>query len=934
MVQTSSGRERVFFILQRWVDIGAYAFAGSAFFAYAGSSLASLGSATLLRLTSDNSTAAMYLSLVAAAVALWLCHKLIGARLQHVRWTVFFPPLPVAVILAVVAAPLWPVLRDEHHSTGGLSTADLLIAGGGYAAFWLIQLLLTEFGSTLHVAFCGRESKPHWEGKTIDELTDDELTDWLRSETPVDDERRDLFSVAGIVERLLQRLCSGRNSIALQGAYGAGKSSIARMAEQRAAAAQQPLWFVRVSCWGFDNSALVQREVLNQVTQRVGEHVDCFSIRGLPQNYLDAVSTEIGWVGIFGVFVNRRLSPLQELQRLSPVLRSVGRDVVVVIEDVDRNGRNFDLSDIQALLARFREVDGISFVLTIANEQQVDFARVCEFVEVVPPLEEQQTLKLVHRVRAMCLDRFDDALPDAIEPLTADDDRHSVASIFFGDFRYWQSALVTLISNPRALKFTLRRVVAAWGSLHGEVNIDLLLISSALRTAASPAFSFLVENYSRILSAKEARQSRHGFEAEKDKPAEALQADWKRLLAENPVDLRNVSVLILQLLPEAGVFLDANTHTQAKRQGLSGDRGAVYARRLFSETLQPSEFRDQTALRLMKAADDSAGLAELARTMDASKEASAAFEHFVSVFKDFPVLPLLSEIYSLIRAREGRRYNRDDSPAFFAAWRVMRQRSLPPDFEDWLVRELERCIPGHLKLLNDIYYFWRGTDAHSRDERVRAREAVLQRAREQFTTLPIETFINSFDPAFPYTLFHLVFTSDYKTPDAVPFSSLEDWSWLGPILLRAVEVNPTEMMPQVLVLLGTDSKRDQIRLDYSFDAGRVEAWFGTRAVEFIHMVARGFSVCPHLDHQAKQLVDLAITEARRRVADIAEALPTSGSAPDSEGTVCAPRSRTGSATETGKAEPALKNGFDVFPKRAGDPVTNERVRQLCNEEGV
>lgn len=31
---------------------------------------------------------------------------------------------------------------------------------------------------------------------------------------------------------------------------------------------------------------------------------------------------------------------------------------------------------------------------------------------------------------------------------------------------------------------------------------------------------------------------------------------------------------------------------------------------------------------------------------------------------------------------------------------------------------------------------------------------------------------------------------------------------------------------------------------------------------------------------------------------------------------------------------ALKNGFDVFPKRPGEPVTIELVRQLCVEEGI
>ncbi|MBA2585795.1 MAG: hypothetical protein H0U99_04850 [Chthoniobacterales bacterium] len=321
-------------------------------------------------------------------------------------------------------------------------------------------------------------------------------------------------------------------------------------------------------------------------------------------NYIDAISRDIGWLGIFRVFVSRHLSPLEELQRLSPILRSVGYDVVVVIEDVDRNGRNFDLSDIQALLARFKEVDGVSFVLTIANEQQVDFARICEFIEVVPTLDQEQTLRLIHRVRAMCLNRFDDLLPDAPAALTADDDRYSVASIFFGDFRYWQHALASLISNPRVLKFTLRRLVAAWQDLHGEVNIDLLLISSALRSAASPAFSFLVENYDRIRSAEKTLKSSDAIEAQREKPAEELRADWDRLLSKNVIDLRNVSVLILQLLPESTVFLDANTHTQPKRQPRRRVREKSCERNVTAVRVSRSN-----RFKLMKAADDQKGLA-------------------------------------------------------------------------------------------------------------------------------------------------------------------------------------------------------------------------------------------------------------------------------------------------------------------------------------
>jgi hypothetical protein len=263
----------------------------------------------------------------------------------------------------------------------------------------------------------------------------------------------------------------------------------------------------------------------------------------------------------------------------------------------------------------------------------------------------------------------------------------------------------------------------------------------------------------------------------------------------------------------------------------------------------------------MKAADDEPGLAALAAAMVESKEASDAFEHFVSVFKDFPLLPLLSEIYSAIRKREGRRYKRDDNPAFFAPWRIVGRHNRPANFENWLIAELEKCIPGYLKLLNDIYYFWLGTDEHTRDERLRPREAILQRAREQFLNLPVAKFVESFDPAFPYTLFHLIFTSDYKNPNDVPFSSVTDWVWIGPLLLAAIESNAEEMMAQVLILLVADEQRDRERLNYTFDEPRLAGFFGNQSREFLAKVARGFPIHRDLDAQARQLVELAIPAA-------------------------------------------------------------------------
>src|SRR5436190_7425590 len=56
----------------------------------------------------------------------------------------------------------------------------------------------------------------------------------------------------------------------------------------------------------------------------------------------------------------------------------------------------------------------------------------------------------------------------------------------------WPAALGDLLDTPRGLKFTLNAVMKTWERIHGEVDIDELIILSALRYRAGPVYSFLV----------------------------------------------------------------------------------------------------------------------------------------------------------------------------------------------------------------------------------------------------------------------------------------------------------------------------------------------------------------------------------------------------------------------------------------------------------
>jgi hypothetical protein len=75
-VQKKNSRERIFYVLQRWANIGAYAFIGSAFIAYGGRFVGEWTEKHLRMITGENLTALFCLSTALAAIALWQCNRL------------------------------------------------------------------------------------------------------------------------------------------------------------------------------------------------------------------------------------------------------------------------------------------------------------------------------------------------------------------------------------------------------------------------------------------------------------------------------------------------------------------------------------------------------------------------------------------------------------------------------------------------------------------------------------------------------------------------------------------------------------------------------------------------------------------------------------------------------------------------------------------
>ncbi len=561
-----------------------YAFVGSVLVAYAGPALSAWMETRLERLT-DNNFAAFTLSAALLLLgALTLIHGFAKFELRQARW-ITYPPLPVSVIFALLAAPLWPSLGRFGTPILTEDKQACFLAAALYLLFWLTHASISNCAAALKLWLSSRESRKFAEAdasKSLKALSDEELATWLNREQPISTPSQDLFGFWDFTDHVVQKLEIAGNTIAIQGGFGSGKTSFIRLLEERAARRRRRMYFIRVSCWGFEETVAAQKNLLSSLVRRVNEEVDCLSIRSLPKEYVSLVSKKFEWLSILTSIDE---SPVEQLQRVSPILNSIGAQVVVVVEDVDRTGQKFDVSTVFALLAQFREVECLSFILTISPHQSVDFAKLCEFTEILPAPPPRTVAAICHRIREHLIQKFpDDILVDKLTDLLEAADRNELVTLFRPGVKYWNSALAELLRPPRFLKRTLRRMTEAWGILHGEVSIDALLMTCALREAAPAAFSFLQSELDDILIAARGELPKFGSN---EKYFGKLRADlktrWQEVAGRNEFDSRPVEVIIQNLFPGTSFLSDIETEAKALTQGPSGDRAKVYAMRLFTE---------------------------------------------------------------------------------------------------------------------------------------------------------------------------------------------------------------------------------------------------------------------------------------------------------------------------------------------------------------
>ena len=291
----------------------------------------------------------------------------------------------------------------------------------------------------------------------------------------------------------------------------------------------------------------VPRLALDQVVDALGLHVDTLGLRNLPVTYqrLVAALPMRNTPTVFGLQTDG--DSLAELRRLVPVLDVLNARLVLIVEDVERTAREFDTRHLQRLLWALRGIPRISFVLACDpdNGPSIDFAKLCDTIELLRPMEYEH----VGAILVTAINNWWEAYPD-VDP-RPDPHRSKLRRLYHqagGMHDYLRRIapdtpldhLVRLLQTPRRLKQVLRRVDLIWHQLHGEADLEDIIIVTALREATTSVYEFLVTHID---------AARHGPD-ELLAPNTTLTEDWNRVTASLSAARQLVNLLGIRQLSE------------------------------------------------------------------------------------------------------------------------------------------------------------------------------------------------------------------------------------------------------------------------------------------------------------------------------------------------------------------------------------------------
>lgn len=753
------------------------------------------------------------LLLTALLIAL---HHLGALRVEHYksrRWRQY----PPAVLAAGLAAMWLCILFPEHAATAAWLTGVILLVSAAVLAYLVLWL-----GGRID----SKEKAP--KKTTTEKKREFDLIKWIMSDDPINDPAGDCFSIEHKVDKLvteLKKMRKEKGNIAMTGEWGVGKSTVIEMAKTKLD--ENEFITCTVGAWGFRNEAVVSA-VLKKAVAEVTEHADGLAIQTMPSHYIAAAKdVSPGWLkGVFTLLSIR--DPQQQLERLDRVLRTIDAHLVVFIEDLDRNVKGSEeiFLDIEALLNRVSHLQSITFVLTVTGsgkQHTIDLDRLFTHRIDLLNIPRDRTMEMIQTLLHHCVDYS--AKKGDVCLKTPDDYRIMAESEKDAPLAMWNEAndipsthaLCQLLNTPRLLKHALRKTWLAWQALHGEIDIEDLLVLQAISVLNTEALVFIRDHYSDLSrmaghhDREMAEQLREQFHREMPSLAEQ---EWER---ESYIDL--IGFLFPGLenrseIPESD-NPDIERHLRAERRQRPAPndgkrqhvRDECHFFRAFDSYIYRYAVRDQKVVHDVSLWKANAEQSQLVKRICENSEYMTAFLHLYEVPTLSPVdldgpevLKLTSHIFAQVRQTKPNNATEKSILSGKKLLYMIREGRTFNDYEDWLLKELKEALPVSLGLVGALEANWLSrrvaTAEDSKEFKQKWDVCKLEWCDANLNGKKLCGILPDYTMA-PENTNPLVYLFPRQTP--VEFQVYGPW--LPRVLLEALVEDPDRLIPLVTALL-------------------------------------------------------------------------------------------------------------------------------------
>jgi len=660
-------------------------------------------------------------ALVAALVGLWVLARPYRSAWFGVRWFLFYPPTWVAgllgaagVVIHALALPTG-LLHPRCAWTRPSSTELHFVA---IETLWPIglALLIAAFISIAFVLVPTRKVRVPPKAGASFGSDFAELETWILDDSPISSTAEDRFAHSGIAKRIYGLLLEpGSPTVALVAPLGAGKSSVRNLVLEQVArdpTHRPTLQLVTVGLWPFNTLEAGIAGVLSAVTGALAQHVNTSSLRGLEQEYVDAIEGVGGPVGKL-LRLARPDSPSAILKRFDRVASAVGLKVVLWVEDFERfaglhrgatEPEYIRLTPLRALLNELAELQSFQVVLSSsAADYRFDLEKLARYVISIPPPQAVDMGALILGVRQKYLARY--PVADAASP--AERARLWPDESNLGWLAAWrpltlQRALGALCGSPRLLKQALRSFVESWRVLHGEVDVDDLLMVSVLGVASPKVVELLNEHINVLRTG-----SRERLVGKPAKPSPFALA-LNQVLERTPeLDAEAVRFVVGELFSG---WATGEAGSGSKRpQGFS-ETHSDYWLRYWAQSPPETARSDQRMLQLVAEWSEGKGKA-LAEVMVSGGHPDSLEALLAVRLGGADLLRLLEEVvraeFATGRHTWGGGVGKSDPPALISLWRIMLKNQPAPDSLVQVLRNLYReVMPTNMALAFELIYFF------------------------------------------------------------------------------------------------------------------------------------------------------------------------------------------------------------------------------------